>query len=143
MPIHPDTLRDELARLTPEDWECLQEERLRVLDAKRLVRSQKVVVDGSGLGEGQRLVKLCARTGQGLVPLVWEFLTGDASEKGKEAAVIRKLVERVRKIAGEAAIKLLIADALYADGPLLACLQSLGIVGLVRLPEDRLLCGRG
>jgi hypothetical protein len=143
VPIHPDTLRDELARLTPEDWERLQEERLRVLYAKRLVRSQKVVVDGSGLGEGQRLVKLCALTGQGLVPLVWEFLTGDASEKGKEAAVTRKLVERVRKIAGEAAIKLLIADALYADGPLLAWLQSLGIVGLVRLPEDRLLCAEG
>ncbi len=139
VPIHPDTLRDELARLTVEDWERLQEERLRVLYAKRLIRSKKVVVDGSGLGDGQRLVKLCALTGQGLVPLVWEFLVGKASEKGQEAAVTRRLVERVRKIAGETAIKLLVADALYADGPLLAWLQSLGIAGLVRLPEDRLL----
>ena len=139
VPIHPDTLRDELARLTPEDWERLQEERLRVLYAKRLVRSTKLVIDGSGLGEGQRLVKLSALTGQGLVPLVWEFLTGDASEKGQEAAVTRRLVERVRKVAGPEAIKLLVGDALYADGPLLAWLKSLGIDGLVRLPEDRLL----
>jgi hypothetical protein len=139
VPIHPDTLRDELSRLSEADWIRLQEERLRVLYAKRLIRSQKVVIDGTGLGEGQRLVKLSALTGQGLVPLVWEFLIGDASEKGQEAAVSRRLVERVRKIAGEAAIKLLIADALYADGPLLAWLKSLGIDGLVRLPEDRLL----
>jgi len=139
VPIHPDTLRDELARLTAADWERLQAERLRVLYAKRLVRSTKVVIDGSGLGEGQRLVKLSVLTDHGLMPLVWEFLTGDASEKGREAAVTRRLVERVRRIAGPEAIKLLIADALYADGPLLAWLKSLGIDALVRLPEDRLL----
>ena len=52
LPLHVDTLRDELARLTPEDWERLQEERLRVLYAKRLICSTKVVVDGSGLGDG-------------------------------------------------------------------------------------------
>jgi len=32
-----------------------------------------------------------------------------------------------------------LADALYADGPLLAWLKSVGIDALVRLPEDRLL----
>jgi len=139
VPIHPDSLRDELARLTEADWVRLQEERLRVLYAKRLIRSTKLVVDGSGLDAGERVVVLYALTGTGLVALAWEFLVGEASEKGKEAAVTRKLVERVRKIAGQEAIKLLIADALYADGPLLAWLESLGIVGLVRLPEDRLL----
>ncbi len=139
VPIHPDTLRDELARLTEDDWVWLQEERLRVLYAKRLIRSKKVVVDGSGLGEGQRLVVLYALTGTGLVALAWEFLTGDASEKGKEAAVTRKLVERVRKIAGADAIKELVADALYADGPLLAWLKATGTDGLVRLPEKRTL----
>jgi len=143
LPLHVDTLRDELARLTPEDWERLQEERLRVLYAKRLIRSTKVVVDGSGLGEGERVVKLSALTGHGLVPLVWEYLIGDASEKGKEAAVTRRLVERVRKIGGPAAITLLIADAFYADGPFLAWLKATGTDGLVRLPEDRLLFAEG
>ncbi len=141
VPLHPDTLRDEVARLTAADWERLQEERLRVLYAKGLIRSKKAVVDGSGLGEGERVVTLYALTGIGLVALAWEFLTGDASEKGKEAAVTRRLIEPVRKIAGDDAIKELVADGLYADGPLLAWLQSLGIVGLVRLPEDRLLIG--
>lgn len=143
IPVHCDTLRDELARLTAADWERLQEERLRTLYAKRLIRSSKVVVDGSGLGEGERVVKLSALTGQGLLPLAWEFLTGDASEKGKEAAITRKLVERVRKIGGPQAITLLIADAFYADGPFLAWLQATGADGLVRLPEDRLLFAEG
>lgn len=139
VPLHPDTLRDELARLTAADWARLQEERLRVLYARRRIRSTKMVVDGSGLGDGERLVTLSALTGQGLVPLAWEFLTGDASEKGKEAVVTRSLVERVRNIAGPGAVTLLIADAFYADGPFLAWLQSTGTDALVRLPEDRLL----
>jgi hypothetical protein len=143
VPIHIDTLRDELARLRAADWEHLQEERLRVLYAKRLIRSKKAVVDGSGLGEGERVVTLSALTGQGLIPLAWEFLTGDASEKGKEATITRKLVERVRKVAGPLAIELLIADAFYADGPFLAWLQASGSDGLVRLPEDRLLFAEG
>jgi hypothetical protein len=139
VPLHPDTLRDELARLSEDDWTWLQEGRLRVLYAKRLIRSKKVVVDGSGLGEGERLVVLYALTGTGLVALAWEFLTGDASEKGKEAAVTRRLVERVRKIGGDDAIEELVADGLYADGPLLAWLKSTGTDGLVRLPEKRTL----
>ena len=143
IPLHSDTLRDELARLTPADWAWLQEERLRVLYAKRLIRSRKVVVDGSGLGAGERVVTLSALTGHGLIPLVWEFLTGDASEKGKEAAITRKLVERVRTVGGPLAISLLIADAFYADGPFLAWLKATGSDGLVRLPEDRLLFAEG
>ena len=143
VPLHSDTLRDELARLTVEDWTQLQEERLRVLYAKRLIRSTKVVVDGSGLGEGERVVTLSALTGQGLITLAWEYLTGDASEKGKEATVTRKLVERVRKVGGPQAISLLIADAFYADGPFLAWLKATGADGLVRLPEDRLLFAEG
>ena len=143
LPLHSDTLRDELARLTAAEWAHLQEERLRTLYAKRLIRSTKVVVDGSGLGPGERVVKLSALTGQGLLPLAWEFLTGDASEKGKEAAITRKLVERVRKIGGPHAITLLLADAFYADGPFLAWLKATGTDGLVRLPEDRLLFAEG
>jgi len=143
IPLHVATLRDELSRLTADDWARLQEERLRVLDAKRLIRSTKMVVDGSGLGEGERVVTLSALTGQGVVPLVWEYLTGDASEKGKEAVVTCTLVERVRKIGGPQAITLLLADAFSADGPFLAWLKATGSDGLVRLPEDRLLFAEG
>lgn len=143
IPVPIDTLRDELARLTPEDWGWLQEERLRVLYAQRLIRSTKVVGDGSGRGDGERLVTLAALTGHGLIPLVGEFWTGDASAKGKEAALTRKLVERVRTVGGPQAISLLIADALYADGPFLAWLKATGSDGVVRLPEDRLLFAEG
>lgn len=76
---------------------------------------------------------------------MWVYLTGDASEngwsrssiQGQEAAVTRKLVELVREVRGPEAIKLLLADALYADGPLLAWLQSIGVDAVVRLPEER------
>jgi hypothetical protein len=141
VPIHPDSLRDELARLSAADWESLQRARLRVLYTRGLIRSRRLVVDGSGLGPGERVVVLSVLTGEGLVPLVWVYLTGDASEKGKEAAVTRRLLEVVREVGGPEAIKLLLADAYYADGPLLAWLQSVGIDALVRLPEDRLLWG--
>ncbi len=44
------------------------------------------------------------------------------------------------QVAGAGSIKLLVADALYADGPLLAWLKyAHGIDALVRLPADRLL----
>src|SRR5207253_2356027 len=49
-------------------------------------------------------------------------------------------IEQVLEVAGPQAISLLLADALYADGPLLAWLKySKGIDALVSLPEDRLL----
>ena len=70
----------------------------------------------------------------------WRVLSGTASEKGKEAAVTHALIEQVLAVAGPKAISLLLADAFYADGPLLAWLKyAKGIDVLVRLPEDRLL----
>jgi len=61
-------------------------------------------------------------------------------EKGKEAVVTRALIERGLQVAGPKAISLVLADALYADGPLLAWLKyGKGIDALVSLPEDRLL----
>jgi hypothetical protein len=75
-------------------------------------------------------------------PLIvaWRLLTGTASEKGKEAAVTRSLVEQALAVGGPQCMELLLADGLYADGPLLAWLKcERGIDALVRLPEDRLL----
>ncbi len=55
-----------------------------------------------------------------------------------EAAVTRSLIEQVLAVAGPQTIDLLLADALYADGPLLAWLKyQKGIDALVCLPEDR------
>src|SRR5260370_24020711 len=72
--------------------------------------------------------------------VAWRLLSGQASEKGQEAAVTRQLVEQVLAVAWPQAISLLLADALYADGPLLAWLKyRQGIDALVSLPEDRLL----
>jgi hypothetical protein len=72
--------------------------------------------------------------------VAWRLLSGAASEKGKEASVTRSLIEQVLQVAGPQAISLLLADALYADGPLLAWLKyAKGIDTLVSLPEDRLL----
>jgi hypothetical protein len=65
-------------------------------------------------------------------------LEGDASEKGKEAAVTRSLIEQAVALGGKGTIELLLVDALYADGPLLAwCKYEQGIDVLVPLPSDR------
>jgi hypothetical protein len=72
--------------------------------------------------------------------VAWRLLSGQASEKGQEAAVTRSLIEQVLDVAGPQAIGLLLADGFYADGPLLAWLKYCkGIESLVSLPEDRLL----
>ena len=74
------------------------------------------------------------------VVVAWRYLEGAASEKGKEAAVTRSLIEQALAAGGPGSIALLLADALYADGPLLAWLKCVhGIDALVRLPADRLL----
>jgi hypothetical protein len=97
-------------------------------------------VDGSGLGEDLRLVALVCVSATRPIIVAWRLLAGPASEKGKEAQVTRTLVEQVLEVAGPQAIRFLLADALYADGPRLSWLKySKGIDALVPLPQDRLL----
>jgi hypothetical protein len=70
--------------------------------------------------------------------VAWRLLEGAASEKGKEAAVTRALIEQALEWGGAGCIDLLLADALYADGPLLAWLKYVqGIDVLVPVPADR------
>jgi hypothetical protein len=96
-------------------------------------------VDGSGLGPGLRLVCLVSVGGDRPFLVAWRLLEGDASEKGKEAAVTKELIEQVLALGGDGCIELLLADALYADGPLLAWLKYVKrIDALVALPTDRL-----
>jgi len=140
LPCHPDTLRDALRRVGESAWQKVQQEGVQSLYQRQLVRGKVYAVHGSGLGDDLRLVALVCVSATRPIIVAWRLLSGPASEKGKEAQVTRSLIEQVLEMAGPKAISLLLADALYADGPLLAWLKySKGIEALVPLPEDRLL----
>ena len=140
LPCHPDTLRDALRRVGEAAWLRAQVAGMQALYQRQLVRGKVYAVDGSGLGEDVRLVALVCVSATRPIIVAWRLLSGPASEKGQEAAVTRSLIEQVLEVAGPQAISLLLADALYADGPLLAWLKyRKGIDALVSLPEDRLL----
>jgi hypothetical protein len=140
LPCHADTLRDALRRVGESAWLHAQAVGVRALYQRQLVRGKVYAVDGSGLGDDFRLVALVCVSATRPVIVARRLLNGPASEKGQEAAVTRSLIEQVLQVAGPQAISLLLADALYADGPLLAWLKyRKGIDILVSLPEDRLL----
>jgi len=140
LPCHPDTLRDALRRVGETAWERVQRAGVQSLYAHRAVRGHVYAVDGSGIGPNLRLVALVCVSGERPLIVAWRLLEGAASEKGKEASVTRALVEQALALGGAGCIRLLVADALYADGPLLAWLKyAKGIDALVALPEDRLL----
>jgi hypothetical protein len=140
LPCHPDTLRDALRRVGESAWLCAQATGVKALYQRQLVRGKVYAIDGSGLGDDFRLVALVCVSATRPIIAAWRLLSGSASEKGQEAVVTRSLIEQVLEVAGPQAISLLLADALYADGPLLAWLKyGKGIDALVSLPEDRLL----
>lgn len=138
LPCHPDTLRDALRRVSTAAWERAQQAGVQALFERQLVRGHVYAIDGTGLSDTYRLVVLvCVSTERPLL-IAWRLLDGEASEKGKEASVTRALVEQALALGGPGCIRLLLADALYADGPLLAWLKyAHGIDALVRLPADR------
>src|SRR5438093_3100112 len=140
LPCHPDTLRDALRRVEESAWLQAQAAGIKALYQRQLVRGRVYAIDGSGLGDDFRLVALVCVSATRPIIVAWRLLRGQASEKGQEAVVTRSLIEQVLEMAGPQAISLLLADALYADGPLLAWLKyRKGIDALVSLPEDRLL----
>jgi hypothetical protein len=140
LPCHPDTLRDELRRIEARAWAKVQRAGVQTLYRRRLVAGPVYAVDGSGLGPGLRLVCLVSVGGDRPFLVAWRLLEGNASEKGQEAAVTKELIEQTLAVGGAGCIALLLADALYADGPLLAWLKYVhGIDALVALPSERLL----
>jgi hypothetical protein len=140
LPCHPDTLRDQLRRIEARAWDKAQKAGIKTLYQRQLVRGKVYAVDGSGLGSGLRLVCLVSVGTDRPLLVAWRLLEGDASEKGKEALVTKELIEQVLALGGDGCIELLLADALYADGPLLAWLKyAKRIDALVALPADRLL----
>jgi hypothetical protein len=139
-PVIGDTLRDALRRVGESAWLRAQVAGVQALYERQLVRGKVYAIDGSGLGDDFRLVALVCVSATRPIIVAWRVLNGTASEKGKEARVTHALIEQVLEVAGPKAISLLLADALYADGPLLAWLKyRKGIDALVSLPEDRLL----
>jgi hypothetical protein len=138
LPLHPAVLREEMQRIDVDSLDTFRERCTRLLFDHRLVRGTTYAVDGSGLNDKWRVVALFNVTRGRNILVSWRLLAGDASEKGKEATVVRSMIDDVRKVAGPDAIDLLLMDALYADGPLLATLKyQYGIDALVRVPEDR------
>ena len=123
LPCHADTLRDALRRVGESAWLHAQQAGVQSLYQRQLVRGKVSAVDGSGLGDELRLVALVCVSATRPIIVAWRVLSGAASEKGKEAQVTRELLQQVLEVAGPHAISLLLADALYADGPLLAWLK--------------------
>src|SRR3954469_18737256 len=138
LPCHPDTLRDAFRRVEADAWRRVQEAGISALYERRLVRGKVYAIDGSGLGNDYRLVCLVCVSAQRPVIVAWRLLEGAASEKGREAEVTRELIEQALGLGGSECIDLLLADALYADGPLIAWLAyQKGIDVLTPLPSDR------
>jgi hypothetical protein len=122
LPCHPDTLRDELRRVEAAAWLKAQKAGVAALYDRQFVRGRVYAIDGSGLGTDFRLVCLVCVSGPRPMIVAWRLLEGEASEKGREASVTRELIEQALELGGPDCIELLLADALYADGPLIAWL---------------------
>jgi hypothetical protein len=119
-------------------WRQLQLSGVKALYDHRLVRGKVYAIDGTSLSDELRLVCLVCVSAERPVIVAWRLLAGDASEKGKEASVTRSLIEQAVALGGAGTIELLLVDALYADGPLLAWLkyqQHIDVV--VPIPADR------
>ena len=140
IPLHPDVLRQELQRIKPESLDDFRRHCIGQLYKRGFIQGNIYAVDGSGLSNRWRVVGLLCVSGGLPIWVTWRLLRGDASEKGKEGTVLFEMVDEIRSLAGKKAIKWLLMDALYADGPLLAGLKcQRGIEALVRLPENRTL----
>jgi hypothetical protein len=138
LPCHPDTLRDAFRRVEESAWLQVQGAGVAALYQRQLVRGEVYAIDGSGLGQDFRLVCLVCVSARRPAIVAWRLLEGAASEKGREAEVTRELIEQALELGGPECIGLLLADALYADGPLIAWLaDAKGIDVLTPLPPDR------
>lgn len=138
LPFHPAVLREEMQRIDLDSLDIFRQRCVQSLFDHRLVRGTTYAIDGTGLNDQWRVVALLNVTAGRNLLVSWRLLAGDASEKGKEATVVRSMIDDVRTVAGPEAIDLLLMDAEYAAGPLLATLKyGYHIDALVRIPEDR------
>jgi hypothetical protein len=137
-PCHVEVLREELGRLEGHSLQAFRQACSQQLFARQLVQGRTYAIDGSGIHNRYRLVGLLNVHEEQPLWISWRLLTGQASEKGQEASVVRELLADLYQAGGPASIEWLLMDAYYADGPLLARLEyECHIHALVRLPEDR------
>jgi hypothetical protein len=120
LPCHPGTLRDARRRSGAPAWEQAHRVGVGARSTRKLVRGTVSAIDGTGLGADLRLVALVCGSDSRPLIVAWRLLSGAAAEKGKEAAVTRALVAQALALGGPGCMRRLLADALYADGPLLA-----------------------
>lgn len=59
LPVHPDVLKDELARVDPESLKEFERECVREAFKRGLVRGNVYAVDATGLHDDWKLVVLC------------------------------------------------------------------------------------
>ena len=123
LPCHPDTLRDALARGTAQAGLTAQQTTVAQLYQRPLVRGRVYAVAGPGLSATQRVVARVRGSGAHPVIVAWRSSEGTAAARGKEAAVTRSRIAQALAAGGPGRIALLLADARYADGPLLAWRQ--------------------
>jgi hypothetical protein len=116
-PVIPIRCALRLSRVGESAWLHAQAAGVQALYQRQLVRGKVYAVDGSGLDDDFRVVALVCVSATRPIIAAWRLLSGPASEKGQEAAVTRSLIEQVLQVAGPQAMSLLLADALYADGP--------------------------
>src|SRR6266705_6576249 len=138
LPCHPDTLLDALRRVGESAWQKAQEAGVQSLYQRQLVRGKVYAVDGSGLGDELRLVALGGVSATRPILVAWRLLSGPASQKGKEAAVTRQLIEQVLEVAGPQAIGWRMPS--LPMGPWWpGSSTARALMRRSRLPEDRLL----
>ena len=139
VPYHPESLREEMKRITPESWLAFRHRHISDLFRLNLVRGTTYAIDGTGLGRDWHVVALLNVQRERILLVNWRLLPGNASEKGTlETSVVLDMIREVQEVGGGKAISWLLMDALYADGPLLATLKHLHhIDSLVRVPEKR------
>jgi hypothetical protein len=87
LPCHADTLRDALRRVEESAWLRAQAAGVKALYQRQLVRGRVYAIDGSGLGDDFRLVALVRVSATRPIIVALRLLSGQASEKGKEAEV--------------------------------------------------------
>jgi hypothetical protein len=116
-PVIPIRCAMRLSRVGESAWLHAQAAGVQSLYQRQLVRGKVYAVDGSGLDDDFRVVALVCVSATRPIIVAWRLLSGQASEKGQEAAVTRALIEQVLQVAGPQAISLRLSDGLYADGP--------------------------
>jgi hypothetical protein len=99
-PCHPDVLREELARIDPQNIAAFRQRAIEQLLERGLVKRKTYAIDGTGLKDRHRLVGVLNIHADRALWLNWRLLDTNASEKGQGAHLVRQLVAEIRAAGG-------------------------------------------